>query len=115
MAVPIDLRARVRGNGLADSCCRAGGPQLWSLSASGHAMTARSGFNRSKSFQSIQVIDVAGVVQWQNGSFPSCIRGFDSLRPLRSLAADISRITIAKQEHEAPDSKLIVKAHERDR
>ena len=25
---------------------------------------------------------LAGVVQWQNGSFPSCIRGFDSLRPL---------------------------------
>src|SRR4051812_21576203 len=24
----------------------------------------------------------AGVVQWQNGSFPSCIRGFDSLHPL---------------------------------
>src|SRR5687767_6195941 len=24
----------------------------------------------------------AGVVQWQNGSFPSCIRGFDSFRPL---------------------------------
>jgi hypothetical protein len=87
MAVPIDLRARVRGNGLADSCCSAGGPQLWSLSASGHAMTARSGFNRSKSFQSIQVIDVAGVVQWQNGSFPSCIRGFDSLRPLQVLSS----------------------------
>ena len=28
----------------------------------------------------------AGVVQWQNGSFPSCIRGFDSLRPLQYLA-----------------------------
>src|SRR5713226_7629220 len=28
----------------------------------------------------------AGVVQWQNGSFPSCIRGFDSLRPLQSCA-----------------------------
>src|SRR5258706_14123837 len=27
---------------------------------------------------------LAGVVQWQNGSFPSCIRGFDSLRPLQS-------------------------------
>src|SRR6266516_315933 len=27
---------------------------------------------------------IAGVVQWQNGSFPSCIRGFDSLRPLQS-------------------------------
>jgi hypothetical protein len=27
----------------------------------------------------------AGVVQWQNGSFPSCIRGFDSLRPLQHL------------------------------
>jgi hypothetical protein len=25
----------------------------------------------------------AGVVQWQNGSFPSCIRGFDSLHPLQ--------------------------------
>jgi hypothetical protein len=25
----------------------------------------------------------AGVVQWQNGSFPSFIRGFDSLRPLQ--------------------------------
>ena len=28
---------------------------------------------------------MAGVVQWQNGSFPSFIRGFDSLRPLRYL------------------------------
>jgi hypothetical protein len=28
----------------------------------------------------------AGVVQWQNGSFPSCIRGFDSLRPLQVLS-----------------------------
>src|SRR5438105_15686487 len=28
----------------------------------------------------------AGVVQWQNGSFPSCIRGFDSLRPLQYTA-----------------------------
>jgi hypothetical protein len=27
----------------------------------------------------------AGVVQWQNGSFPSCIRGFDSLHPLQAL------------------------------
>ena len=25
---------------------------------------------------------VAGVIQWQNGSFPSCTRGFDSLHPL---------------------------------
>src|SRR2546430_4989632 len=33
----------------------------------------------------------AGVVQWQNGSFPSCIRGFDSLRPLQnSLRLDRS-------------------------
>src|SRR5437588_11128344 len=30
--------------------------------------------------------DFAGVVQWQNGSFPSCIRGFDSLRPLQDFA-----------------------------
>src|SRR3954468_2225030 len=28
-------------------------------------------------------IRFAGVVQWQNGSFPSCIRGFDSLHPLQ--------------------------------
>ena len=27
-------------------------------------------------------ISHAGVVQWQNGSFPSCTRGFDSLHPL---------------------------------
>jgi hypothetical protein len=25
---------------------------------------------------------LAGVVQWQNGSFPSCTRGFDSPHPL---------------------------------
>src|SRR5258708_19536363 len=31
---------------------------------------------------------LAGVVQWQNGSFPSCIRGFDSLRPLQPCASD---------------------------
>ena len=29
----------------------------------------------------------AGVVQWQNGSFPSCIRGFDSLHPLQNFYA----------------------------
>ncbi len=34
----------------------------------------------------------AGVVQWQNGSFPSCIRGFDSLHPLQTLPASISRV-----------------------
>ncbi len=28
---------------------------------------------------------VAGVVQWQNGSFPSFIRGFDSLHPLHQF------------------------------
>jgi hypothetical protein len=31
----------------------------------------------------------AGVVQWQNGSFPSCIRGFDSLRPLQISGTEI--------------------------
>ena len=30
---------------------------------------------------------VAGVVQWQNTSFPSLIRGFDSPHPLQSLSA----------------------------
>src|ERR1700738_3486505 len=29
--------------------------------------------------------DFAVVVQWQNGLFPSCIRGFDSLRPLQQF------------------------------
>jgi hypothetical protein len=32
-----------------------------------------------------EVSEIAGVVQWQNGSFPSCIRGFDSLRPLQLI------------------------------
>ena len=32
-----------------------------------------------------RLASLAGVVQWQNGSFPSCIRGFDSLRPLQIL------------------------------
>ena len=31
------------------------------------------------------VLPSAGVVQWQNGSFPSCTRGFDSLHPLIRL------------------------------
>src|SRR5881275_3183729 len=31
----------------------------------------------------------AGVVQWQNGSFPSCIRGFDSLHPLQSVPTSV--------------------------
>jgi hypothetical protein len=34
---------------------------------------------------------LAGVVQWQNGSFPSCIRGFDSLRPLHACANPIDQ------------------------
>src|SRR5215831_1605029 len=29
---------------------------------------------------------LAGVVQWQNGSFPSCTRGFDSPHPLFSFS-----------------------------
>src|SRR5437660_4074520 len=28
------------------------------------------------------LLSTAGVVQWQNGSFPSCTRGFDSPHPL---------------------------------
>ena len=32
----------------------------------------------------------AGVVQWQNGSFPSCIRGFDSLHPLQITSAAVA-------------------------
>jgi hypothetical protein len=31
----------------------------------------------------------AGVVQWQNGSFPSCIRGFDSLHPLQTTPGSL--------------------------
>ena len=34
----------------------------------------------------------AGVVQWQNTSFPSWIRGFDSLRPLHKYAGIASAI-----------------------
>jgi hypothetical protein len=37
--------------------------------------------------------EFAGVVQWQNGSFPSCIRGFDSLRPLQ-FRNDIESIDV---------------------
>src|SRR5258705_6367949 len=36
--------------------------------------------------RSCKKVASAGVVQWQNGSFPSCIRGFDSLRPLHSFS-----------------------------
>ncbi len=32
-----------------------------------------------------KILLIAGVVQWQNGSFPSCIRGFDSLHPLHLI------------------------------
>jgi hypothetical protein len=37
----------------------------------------------------------AGVVQWQNGSFPSCIRGFDSLHPLHTPEPAIERLAEA--------------------
>ena len=40
-----------------------------------------------------RLASLAGVVQWQNGSFPSCIRGFDSLRPLQYLA-DFSSLVL---------------------
>ena len=33
---------------------------------------------------------LAGVVQWQNGSFPSCTRGFDSLHPLGFTVRDLT-------------------------
>ena len=44
--------------------------------------------NRAKKYEKCLILlnKFAGVVQWQNGSFPSCIRGFDSLRPLQHLA-----------------------------
>ena len=38
---------------------------------------------------------LAGVVQWQNGSFPSCIRGFDSLRPLQGPFVGRLRLSAA--------------------
>jgi hypothetical protein len=34
----------------------------------------------------------AGVVQWQNGSFPSFIRGFDSLHPLQLMVPSYEAI-----------------------
>ena len=37
---------------------------------------------------------LAGVVQWQNESFPSFIRGFDSLRPLQFQTKRIARMAI---------------------
>ena len=43
----------------------------------------------------ILLIKLAGVVQWQNGSFPSCIRGFDSLRPLQHLAKVCETVLLA--------------------
>jgi hypothetical protein len=39
----------------------------------------------SRALEYCKRLQSAGVVQWQNGSFPSCIRGFDSLRPLQAL------------------------------
>ena len=42
-------------------------------------------FSRQGHAKKCENIGSAGVVQWQNGSFPSCIRGFDSLRPLQYL------------------------------
>ena len=39
-----------------------------------------------------RIVAWAGVVQWQNGSFPSCTRGFDSLHPLHD-------VTVLKQPH----------------
>ena len=39
----------------------------------------------------------AGVVQWQNGSLPSCSRGFDSPRPLRLHRSDpVTALTSAR-------------------
>src|SRR5215475_1976838 len=39
-----------------------------------------------------RLASLAGVVQWQNGSFPSCIRGFDSLRPLHIFRQSAFRV-----------------------
>jgi hypothetical protein len=40
-----------------------------------------------KAVPPLKSMPYAGVVQWQNGSFPSCIRGFDSLHPLQTQEA----------------------------
>jgi peptidoglycan/LPS O-acetylase OafA/YrhL len=44
----------------------------------------------------LQAPSGAGVVQWQNGSFPSCIRGFDSHHPLQYLTA--AGLTIVRDQ-----------------
>ena len=56
----------------------------------------------------INGLEYAGVVQWQNGSFPSFIRGFDSLHPLHiPLPPDVELIARNgprdRHAHPAPD------------
>src|SRR5664279_3080863 len=48
--------------------------------------------NRAKKCEKCLILlnKLAGVVQWQNGSFPSCIRGFDSLRPLQFASSAVA-------------------------
>src|SRR5579872_6150543 len=45
---------------------------------------------RHSRYGGYSLLGFAGVVQWQNGSFPSCIRGFDSLRPLQIASSSRS-------------------------
>src|SRR5437867_10671490 len=47
-----------------------------------HATTASRHIDYSQITNHYSLPPNAGVVQWQNGSFPSCTRGFDSPHPL---------------------------------
>jgi hypothetical protein len=46
---------------------------------------------------------IAGVVQWQNGSFPSCIRGFDSPHPLAPQRAKMVDIDTSVDDQNLPN------------
>ena len=48
----------------------------------------RDGVAQAPSGRTLESAATAGVVQWQNGSFPSFIRGFDSLHPLHFVHSD---------------------------
>ena len=51
-------------------------------------------------------MNFAGVVQWQNVSFPSLRRGFDSLHPLMSEAKDLLGILSVACYYKNHDEKI---------
>ena len=68
-------------------CFKSRNRSLWRLRRTTDLLESRTDVVLARTTRAVRLpgsaTSIAGVVQWQNGSFPSFIRGFDSLHPLQ--------------------------------